>query len=214
MADTTREAPVRRRRARRGEGERLREEILEAAERLLIDTGDEEAVSIRAVADAVGVTPPSIYLHFRDKNELLFEVCERHFERFDRVLEEAAARSDEPFESLRLRGRAYVQFGVENPEQYRILFMRKRATLPEDVDFDRIRGAAAFGHLVDAVQRCMDAGAIPRRDPFLVATILWIQIHGITSLLISMPQFPWPDRDELTDQLCWAARVGPETSST
>ena len=61
----------RRTRARRGEGERLREEILDAAERLLIETGNRDAVSIRAVAEAVGVTPPSIYLHFADKTELL-----------------------------------------------------------------------------------------------------------------------------------------------
>src|ERR687888_1511242 len=98
----------RRRRAPRGQGERLRAEILAAAEHLLVETGDEEAVSIRAVADSVGVTPPSIYLHFADKNELMFAVCERQFERLDRVTEEAAAQSNDPLESLRLRGRAYV----------------------------------------------------------------------------------------------------------
>src|ERR687888_1032271 len=99
----------RRRRAPRGQGERLRAEILEAAERLLVQTGDQEAVSIRAVADAVGVTPPSIYLHFADKNELVFAVCERAFARFDAVQEEAAAQSDDPLESLMLRGRAYIR---------------------------------------------------------------------------------------------------------
>src|SRR6266571_1260433 len=99
---------ARRRRAPRGQGERLGEEILAAAERLLVETGDEEAVSIRAVADAVGVTPPSIYLHFADKNELMFAVCERQFERLDREMEAAAAMSDDPLESLRLRGKAYV----------------------------------------------------------------------------------------------------------
>jgi len=65
----------RRRRAPRGQGRKLREEILAAAERLLRETGDQEAVSIRAVADAVGVTPPSIYLHFADKTDLIFAIC-------------------------------------------------------------------------------------------------------------------------------------------
>src|SRR6266540_4850124 len=74
----------RRTRARRGEGEKLREQILEVAERLLVETVDEEAVTIRAVADAVGVTPPSVYLHFADKDELLFAICERHFAQLDR----------------------------------------------------------------------------------------------------------------------------------
>jgi AcrR family transcriptional regulator len=81
----------RRTRARRGEGERLRGQILEAAERLLVEAGDEQAVTIRDVAEAVGVTPPSVYLHFADKDELLFAISERNFAELDRVTEEAAA---------------------------------------------------------------------------------------------------------------------------
>jgi AcrR family transcriptional regulator len=192
----------RRRRARRGQGDRLREEILEAAERLLVETGDEEAVSIRSVAEAVGVTPPSIYLHFADKNELMFAVCERQFVRLDRVLEEAAAGSDDPLESLRLRGRAYVRFGLENPEHYRILFMGKPKSEPEGFDAERLRNMASFDHLVDAVRRCMDAGAIPRQEPVFVALGLWAVVHGLTSLLISKPDFPWPNADALADHLC------------
>ncbi|MFN2543641.1 MAG: TetR/AcrR family transcriptional regulator [Actinomycetota bacterium] len=192
----------RRRRAPRGQGERLREEILSAAERLLIDTGDEQAVSIRAVADAVGVTPPSIYLHFGDKKELMFAVSERQFERLDRVTEEAAAGSTDPLESLRLRGKAYVQFGRDNPEQYRILFMGKSEASPPGFDEDRLRGLVSFDHLVGAVQRCMDAGAIPQTDAFFVALGMWIAVHGLTSLLIAKPDFPWPDPAGLVDHFC------------
>jgi len=74
-------------RARRGEGDLLRDEILTAAERLLVETGNEDSVSIRAIAEAVGVTPPSIYLHFPDKETLLFAVCERQFAIFREALE-------------------------------------------------------------------------------------------------------------------------------
>ncbi len=77
-------------------------------------------MSIRAVADAVGVTPPSIYLHFRDKDELIFSICERHFTRLDAFIEKEGAKASDPVESLILRGKAYVRFGIENPEQYRI----------------------------------------------------------------------------------------------
>jgi len=192
----------RRKRAPRGQGERLREEILAAAERLLIETGDDEAVSIRAVADAVGVTPPSIYLHFEDKNALIFAVCERQFERLDRVTEEAAAASDDPLESLRLRGKAYVRFGLENPEHYRILFMGKAKATPEEFDDERLRVAASFDHLVGAVQRCMDAGEIPHSDAFFVALGMWIAVHGLTSLLIAKPDFPWPGAEDLVDHFC------------
>src|SRR3954462_12451882 len=105
---------TRRARARRGEGERLRDEILAAAERLLIRTGDQEAVSIRAIAEAAGVTPPSIYLHFADKTQLLTAVCSARFAEFDRYLEEAASGVDDPLDALWARGRAYVRFGLDN----------------------------------------------------------------------------------------------------
>ncbi len=192
---------TRRARARRGEGELLRAEILEAAERLLIETGDQGAVSIRAIADAVGVTPPSIYLHFADKNKLLAAVCEVRFQHFDAFMTEATAGIEDPLEVLWARGRAYVRFGLDHPEQYRILFMTRPLTDVAPGELDRLPGLAAFGHLVDEVARCMDAGAIAAGDPFLVATSLWTAVHGITSLLIARPDFPWPDLDRLMAHL-------------
>ena len=125
--------PSRRARARRGEGPRLREEILAAATRLLVETGDEEAVSIRAVAEAVGVTPPSIYLHFADKTELIFAVCEEQFRQLDAEMAGAEAGAADPLEALRRRGQAYVRFGLGNAEHYRVLFMYKDH-VPEGVD--------------------------------------------------------------------------------
>ena len=86
------EAAPRRSRSRRGEGEHLRDEILAAAERILIETNDQSALSIRAIAAAVGVTPPSIYLHFADRNDLVFAVCERHAEQLDRAMADGGRR--------------------------------------------------------------------------------------------------------------------------
>ena len=188
---------TRRARARRGEGELLRADILAAAERLLIQTGDEGAVSIRAIADAAGVTPPSIYLHFADKTELLAAVCEVRSRDLDRSMEEAAAAASSPMEALWARGRAYVRFGLANPEHYRILFMTRPGPDRPAKEEGDLHGLTAFSHLVEEVARCMDAGAIAAGDPFLVATSLWTSVHGITSLLIARPDFPWPDLDRL-----------------
>ncbi len=186
-------------RARRGQGELLRDEILEATERLLVETGDEAAVSIRAVADAVGVTPPSIYLHFADKSELIFAVCEKHFEEFDRLLQEAAGGSSDPVESLMLRGRAYVRFGIEHPGPYRILFMSKPAAIPDWWTTERLMESASFAHLVENVQACLDAGAFAPGNPLMISASLWAGVHGLTSLLITKQAFPWPDVDGLID---------------
>jgi AcrR family transcriptional regulator len=189
-------------RARRGEGDLLRDEILSAAERLLIDTGDEDAVSIRAIADAVGVTPPSIYLHFHDKETLLFAVCDRQFAIFRAALDTAARSTTDPVEALERRAEAYVRFGLEHPEAYRIMFMG-RAGLAEKHAETVKTGAGAFADLVEDVQRAIDAGALRDDvDPTRAGIFLWTGVHGITSLLISSPHFPWGDRDELVRELC------------
>lgn len=195
-------APPRRPRARKGEGERLREEILAATERLLIRTGDQEAVSVRAIADAVGVTPPSIYLHFADKAELIFAVCAAHFLALDDATEWAAAGVDDPLLALRARGRAYVRFGLDHPEQYRILFMSKPGAMPRAWTPGVMLENAAFAHHVDAVQRAIDSGAFPATaDAYLVAIELWATVHGVVSLLLAHPDFPWPDVDALVDHM-------------
>ncbi len=198
---------VRRSRAKKGEGEKLHDQILAAAERMLIETGDEEAVSIRAIADAVGVTPPSIYLHFADKDDLLFAVCERHFAAFDEITEAAGGVTDDPLASLMLRGRAYVRFGLENPEHYRIMFMRKPGKTAPGFQDERLRQSSAFDHHVDAVARCVEAKIIVG-DPVMVAIGLWATVHGITSLLLAKPSFPWPDQEAVIDHVLTAGLMG------
>jgi AcrR family transcriptional regulator len=195
-----------RQRARRGQGDLLRAEILDAAGRLLAERGDENAVSVRLIADAVGVTPPSIYLHFPDKDALIEAVCEERFKEFDDALETAAAGAGDALAELRARGRAYVRFGLDNPEHYRVLFMAKHdrsMSLAELVepDGDAGAGARAFGHLVAAVVRAREAGAIATADPVVTAILLWSGFHGIVSLLISEPGFPWPEVDVLVEAL-------------
>lgn len=193
----TSSAADRRPRARKGEGDRLRGEILQAAERLLIKTGDQDAVSVRAIARAVGVTPPSIYLHFADKSELIFAVCAAHFSALDEAIETAAAGADDPLDELRLRGRAYVQFGIEHPEHYRILFMSKPAETPAAWSPEVMLENAAFSHHLDAVQRAFPDAA----EVYLAAIGLWAAVHGVVSLLIANPDFPWPDVDALIDHM-------------
>lgn len=197
----------RRVRARRGQGEKLRDEILEAASRLLVETGDEDAVSIRAVAEAVGVTPPSIYLHFADKNELIFAICERYMDELDRATTDAAAGSDDPIGSLLLAGKAYVRFGVENRAPYRVIFMRKPTDTPLPWQQDKILNSSVFGHLRENVVKAAEAGRV-EGDPMLVSVFLWVTCHGLTSLFISKPNFPWPDRDRLIDHVVRSALQG------
>jgi AcrR family transcriptional regulator len=180
-----------RRRARRGEGERLREEILVAARELLAETNDADAVSVRAVAERVGVSTPSIYLHYADKATLLDAVCEEVFADLDQAMEAAASATTDPFDSLRLRGNCYVRFALENPEQYRLAMMRMPGHIdssPNAFTAEDIVAGAAHRHLTEAVQRCIDVGVFaPGTDPLLVTTGLWAAAHGAVSLCLAKP---------------------------
>src|SRR5439155_7001767 len=119
---------------------------------LLVETADESAVSIRAIADRVGVTPPSIYRHFPDKDTLIYHVVETVFARLDAALEHAAAQTTDPIDEIRRKGRAYVEYGLAHPEHYRLLFMCKDERKEEmDLDGDAVAGTTAFHHLVATV---------------------------------------------------------------
>jgi len=190
---------TKRTRSRRGEGDKLREEILEATERLLIRTGSVEAVSVRDIAEEVGCTPPSIYLHFDDKNALVFAVCERIFEALEAVALAATEGVDDPVEAVRACGRAYVRFGLDHPEQYRIMFMSRAQDSISPLLLERLKQASGFGLVVERAQRCVDAGMFPAEDAFFLACGLWSAVHGITSLLIAKPWFPWPEVERLID---------------
>ncbi len=199
-------------RNRRGEGDRLRGELVEAAGSLLRERGDPALVSLRGVAAAVGVTAPSIYRHFPDKEALLFAVVEQEFADFDRRIRAAARKGrDDPFAALRLAGQAYVRFGFDHPAHYRVLFGDiGGATIGSD---DREHpGKASFLTLVELVQRCQRAEPDPEGDAFAIAAEAWAFLHGLVDLGRACAEFPWPDRAALVEQ--WVARLGTSAGTT
>lgn len=194
-------AEVRRSRARRGEGDRLKDEILDATEALLLKTQDAESVSIRAVAEAVGVTPPSIYMHFASKEDLIFACCEKQFLVLGDHMRRAGAKHDDPVEQVKEMGRAYVRFGLERPEQYRFLFMARTPEWAAERILERVDEISGFGMVVEAVQRCIDTKVFAKQDAYVAACGMWAGVHGVVSLLISKPTFPWPDREALIEHV-------------
>lgn len=191
----------RRERARRGDGDRLRLEILEAAEWLLARYGHDDAVSIRAVANRVGCTPPAIYLHFADKTALLFEVCERRFADLSAHIEAAVEGIDDPLDRLAAGTAAYVRFGLDHPEHYRILFMQKALLTPDQWLDLRLSGVSGFDRLVERCQAAIDADLVTVDDPRVMAIALWQLAHGVISLMITKPQWGWPEVDTMLANL-------------
>jgi AcrR family transcriptional regulator len=183
----------------------LRNEILEAATELLLETGHAKAVSIRSVAQRVGVTPPSIYLHFVDKDALLDAVCARYFEKLDEEMQRVAADQPSAIEVLRAQGLAYVRFAMKTPELYRI------ATMGEGrpgSDMDLTLNSSAVVHMRHSVESLMAEGIYPPGDSMAYVLELWAAAHGVASLLISRPYLPWGDAEEFADRVLRAVCCG------
>ncbi len=197
---------VRRKRARRGSGEELRAEIVAAAKDLLAQSASADAMSIRSVADAVGVTTPSIYLHFADKNALLSAVVVDVFAELDTAMLAAGAEADSPLGRLRAFGLAYVRFAVEHPEHYRIATMDP---CPKpDIAVDDVLASSAFTHFNATVVECIAAGIFVGDDPLPITFDLWAAAHGIAALMIAKPYLPWGDREAVTDRVLCSAALG------
>lgn len=198
----------RRRRAPRGSGDRLRSQILDAATDLLLETGHAKSVSIRMVAQRVGVTPPSIYLHFADKDALLDAVCARYFETLDEEMEQAAdeaGRHRPSIDVLRSQGLAYIRFALKTPELYRIAAMGEGR--PGSV-VDLALSSAAFAHLRNSIQKLIGEGVYPDGDPSGLALELWTSAHGVVALMISRPYLPWGDVEQFADRVLRAVCCG------
>jgi AcrR family transcriptional regulator len=198
--------PPKRRRASRGDGDQLREEIIIAAKKLLAQAASADDVPIRAVADAVGVTAPSIYLHFADKQELLAAVVADVFRELDEEMLSAGADETSPLGRLRAYGMAYVHFAIAHPEHYR-LAMLEPCPVPM-AEVDRVLESSAFAHFHATVLECIEAGIFAGADPLATTFDLWSAAHGVAGMLIVKGYLPFGTVDEFADRVLCAAALG------
>jgi AcrR family transcriptional regulator len=182
-----------RERNRRGEGDRLRSEIVAAAERLL-RTQPVEALSLRAVAREVGVSAPALYLHFADRRELVWAVLVHQFDALAAATTGAASRAAEPRDGLREWCLAYCRFGLRDPGHYRAIFESWTAEHTE-APLTELPGHGLRRSLLDAVTAC----GTPADEIEEVGTLVWAGLHGLVSLRINKPSFPWRPIEQLVD---------------
>lgn len=151
------------------------------------------------VADAVGRTSPSIYLHFDTKDELIHAVCQRQFDVLTETFTQACAGVEDPVERIVIMGKSYVAFAIAHPEQYRVIFMSNAK--PDDDDLDGLKLVACFSMLHDDVQLAIDTGRFRYGDAGLMSLALWATVHGIAALAILHGDQPgWPTIDQQVDQ--------------
>jgi len=175
----------------------LRALILEAAREIFVTDGY-ESFSMRRLAARIGYSPGSIYLHFRSKEALFEALVEESFARLHRALTriQDTPRDKDPVSSLRRGLRAYVDFGLRNPNDYRFAFLLRRP-----LDGRPYRVHPVFDVMRAMVRRCVDEGRFRPVPVERTSQVLWASIHGITALLIQRPAFPWVGKRELVDEI-------------
>ncbi|MBL7859642.1 MAG: TetR/AcrR family transcriptional regulator [Cyclobacteriaceae bacterium] len=161
--------------------EDLKKEILDAAKSLFSEKGF-ESTSIRAIAEKIEYSPATIYLYYKDKNEIVhalhregFKLLVSHFEVLNNV--------SHPFERLKGMGRAYIQFALQNPDIYRLLFMMEEplkhvANCFEEWD----EGDRAFDILSKTVAECQTLGFFNGFEPIQLSFVIWSTMHGLCTL--------------------------------
>lgn len=180
--------------------ESLRQEILDAARDILAKEGYHH-FTMRRIARRIEYTPTTIYLHFKDKADLLFHLCEEVYGKFVEVLQSAGADQSDPVIRLRATLLACIEFGLSDPDRYRIAFMTNITPNVDPMSFLKADSMAmtAYEMFRGRVRDVLATRQGWEADLEAATQALWASAHGLVSLLISHPDFPWVERTRLAE---------------
>jgi AcrR family transcriptional regulator len=177
----------------------LRAKILEEAIRIVYREGVGR-ITMRALAESLGYSPATIYLYFRNKQELIREIAVHGFS----LLAEAtssAVEIDDPFEAVAEAGRRYIDFALANPELYRLIYQEFSPS--EYSDAERSRAVALWQLFRSPYARGIESGAFRPSNPDVETALGWAMVHGFVQLALSgrMPPFSAQGRELTLSQL-------------
>jgi AcrR family transcriptional regulator len=191
----------------RGQGHERRAEILAAAKDLFVSQGYEN-VTTRQLAERVGLSQTGLYVYFENKEKILEDLRRASFARLGQRLAEAIAAGPRGAARLRRVLKSYLEFALENPDEYQLTYLVTHASLKDHERKDLERPAAeqppgmqVFLAFRDEIAKLIDAGVLKKADPLIVTQMLWGALHGLATLLITHPSFPWADHRVLIDAL-------------
>lgn len=163
--------------------EELRGKILQAAKELFMERGIEDT-SIRTIAERIEYSPTTIYLYFKDKDDVFRALHHEGFILLNQYFRPLENVSD-PFERLKAVTKAYINFAIENGEFYDLMFIIRSPlnSITKDKG-DWEEGNRAFAFLVNTMSACIDKGYFKGMNPEILAFTCWSMVHGVCSLEI------------------------------
>ena len=162
----------------------IRKLILDASMKLFAEEGFSK-VSIRKIADIIEYSPTTIYLYFKDKNEILFHLCEMGFIQMAEFNKDLYGIAN-PLERLHKMGENYIRFGMQYPEYYDLMFIQlaPMETLEQMKCSEWSNGDTALHGLMQIIQECMDQGLLAKGDVKAASMAIWGMVHGLVSLAL------------------------------
>ncbi len=162
------------------EKEEMRHLILEAAKKIFLTKGYEQA-SIRNIAEEIEYSPGTIYLYFKEKDEIFHAL---HQEGFKKLVEYMAPLQfvSDPFERLKAMGRVYMDFAMNNKDFYDLMFIMQAPMNFEKNDACWEMGDAALDHLKNVLRDCQSAGRFAGKDIEYLSFMIWSSMHGMCAL--------------------------------
>lgn len=194
----------------RGEGARLRDQLVQATAEVLDDVGDASRVSVRAIARRAGVSPTALYLHFADRDALVAAAVDAGFAAFNAALIAAARSASAPVASLEAMGRAYLAFADRQPALYAVLFSARRPLGPKAPSGLGVEANEGFAGLV-ALLRAADP-EIDGDEAMARAIAVWSSLHGYATLRAARPHLGWPAAEDHVRRTLAAHRSPPRDS--
>jgi AcrR family transcriptional regulator len=185
----------------RGSGHERPEEILCAARALFLEHGVEN-VTTRQIAARVGISQTALYVYFRSKEEMLDRLVDAALRKLGAALDAVNVRCADPIDFLRSNFREYIRFGLENPDEYRLVFMLRdgrRKARAHGRQHNPI-GDALFNALNTRIEQGIESGKLRcLKTGQGSAQCVWAAIHGLVALRLAYPDFEWIPVDELID---------------
>lgn len=158
-----------------------RENILAHACDLYLSDGL-DGFSMRKLARAVGVTAPALYRYYESREHVFADVVREAYREFTSYLYRAL-EGRTPEERLQKAGEAYLDFVLEHPRWYQMVFVAPEHIGLEEVPPDiEAQGCAVHQFWVDRLRECMDAGLLRADDPVQVGLTMWAHAHGLIRL--------------------------------
>jgi AcrR family transcriptional regulator len=162
----------------------IKKMILDASMKLFLEEGFDN-VTIRKIADLIEYSPTTVYLYFKDKDEVFFHLSQLGFEKMLELNQNLAGISN-PLMRLYKMGENYIHFGMTNPEFYDVMFIQRAPMdcISKMEELEWSAGNAAIENLKELLKECMDKGLIQKAPVEVVAMAIWGLVHGMVSLAI------------------------------